>query len=600
MPTVGIPRDPLFAALGRTFTEEQFQDLCFEFGIELDEVTTEAEKVTKTRGGPEDKPAEEVVYKIEVPANRYDILCLEGMGRALAVFLGVSAPPVYSLTSPSPGPLQMFVEPSTAPIRPYILCAVLRNCTLGDRAYNSFLDLQDRLHHNIARRRTLVAIGTHDLDTLQPPFRYRALPPRDINFVPLAQQRSFNAEELFEFYDDPKNNSPLRKFLPIIADSPVFPVLHDAQDRVLSLPPIINGNHSRLSPDTRNVLIECTATDLTKGHHVLNTLVAMFSQYSSTPFSIEPVEVIYPPGPSHPKHAGETVLTPNLSEREMDVGIPYIQKGIGLSPAELPAERIPPLLSKMMLDAKLVDGGEKVRVRIPITRPDVMQACDLVEDVAVGYSFNKIPRVVAPTACTGKQQPIAKLTELMRIEAAQMGFTEALTFALCSKDDIFSKMRVTDDGNTAVVISNPKTDEFQVCRTSLLPGLLKTLAKNKKNPLPWKLFEVSDTVSLDAEADVGAANRRRLSFVYSNSEGSGFEVVHGAVERALMMLGLLKGDYQIVKGDEPYFLEGRCAQVVRSNGQKVGVFGTVHPEVLESFELDFPTSAADIDIEAFL
>ena len=89
MPTVSIPRDPLFAALGRTFTEDEFQDLCFEFGIELDEVTTEAEMATKTRGGGESGPGEEeVVYKIEVPANRYDILCLEGMSRALAVFTG--------------------------------------------------------------------------------------------------------------------------------------------------------------------------------------------------------------------------------------------------------------------------------------------------------------------------------------------------------------------------------------------------------------------------------------------------------------------------------------------------------------------------------
>ena len=124
-----------------------------------------------------------------------------------------------------------------------------------------------------------------------PPFTYKALPPKDIEFVPLAQEKSFNAEELFAFYNDPKNNSPLKKFLPIIQKSPVYPVIYDSADRVLSLPPIINGNHSRISAATKNVLIECTCTDLTKGKIVLNTVVAMFSQYSSTPFnsaSIEP------------------------------------------------------------------------------------------------------------------------------------------------------------------------------------------------------------------------------------------------------------------------------------------------------------------------
>ena len=80
--------------------------------------------------------------------------------------------------------------------------------------------------------------------------------------------------------------------------------------------------------------------------------------------------------------------------------------------------------------------------------------------------------------------------------------------------------------------------EFQVCRTSLLPGLFKTLGNNKSNPLPWRLFEVSDTVHIDPSEDVGASNRRRLNVVYSDSSTSGFEVVHGLVERVMMMRGL--------------------------------------------------------------
>jgi len=481
---------------------------------------------------------------------------------------------------------------------------VLRDCTLGERAYNSFLDLQEDLHRNIARRRTLVAIGTHDLDTLSPPFRYTARPPKEIRFVPLAQESEFDADELFAYYSEPARNSPLKKFLPIIASSPVYPVIYDSADRVLSLPPIINGQHSRISPDTKNVFIECTCTDLTKGNQVLNTIVAMFSQYSSTPFSIEPVEIAYPSGSSHPKLAGQIVTTPDLSKRSLTADVGYIQRTVGLGPELLPPEDIPPLLSRMMLEAKLVDGGKSVEVTVPITRPDVMQACDIVEDVAVAYSFNRIPRHVAPVLCMGAQHPLQKLTELMRGEMAQMGFTEALTFALCSTDDCFSKLRIPDDGTTAVVIANPKTEDFQVCRTSLLPGLLKTLSKNKSNPLPWKLFEASDVVAIDDECDVGASNHRRLAMVYSDSSTSGFEVLHGAVERALAMLGLPNSSYAIKHGADPSFLEGRCAEVFVADGAKIGakigVFGTVHPEVLANFELEFPTSAADIDLQYFL
>ena len=72
---------------------------------------------------------------------------------------------------------------------------------LDERAYDSFIALQDKLHANLCRNRTLVAIGTHDLDTLTPPFTYEALAPKDIVFKPLNQTKEINGEELMEFYE---------------------------------------------------------------------------------------------------------------------------------------------------------------------------------------------------------------------------------------------------------------------------------------------------------------------------------------------------------------------------------------------------------------
>ena len=64
----------------------------------------------------------------------------------------------------------------------------------------------------------------------------------------------------------------------------MYPVIYDSKRRVLSLPPIINGDHSKIKLSTKNVLIECTATDLTKAKVVLNTIVAMFSVYCGNQF----------------------------------------------------------------------------------------------------------------------------------------------------------------------------------------------------------------------------------------------------------------------------------------------------------------------------
>lgn len=97
-------------------------------------------------------------------------------------------------------PIQLIVLPDTAKIRKYAVGAVLRNINLTKDAYDSFIDLQDKLHQNLCRKRTLVAIGTHDLDTIKPPFYYNAKPPSDIKFKPLNQDREMTGVELMEFY----------------------------------------------------------------------------------------------------------------------------------------------------------------------------------------------------------------------------------------------------------------------------------------------------------------------------------------------------------------------------------------------------------------
>ncbi|CAN0497198.1 unnamed protein product, partial [Ectocarpus sp. 8 AP-2014] len=94
MPTLGVNRDDLFEALGHVYTEKEFDELCFEFGIELDEVTSEAIELEKQSQvccidySWAGAASTDVVYKIDIPANRYDLLCIEGLARALRVFLG--------------------------------------------------------------------------------------------------------------------------------------------------------------------------------------------------------------------------------------------------------------------------------------------------------------------------------------------------------------------------------------------------------------------------------------------------------------------------------------------------------------------------------
>ena len=139
-----------------------------------------------------------------MPANRYDLLCPDGLARAFRIFLGLEQPPVFHTT---PAHVTLAVREDVVPVRRYMVCAVLRGVDFKRRPglFQEFLDLQDKLHTNICRKRKLVSIGTHDLDKCLPPFVYSAESPRDIRFVPLQRKwmgedvrgKSMNAVELF-------------------------------------------------------------------------------------------------------------------------------------------------------------------------------------------------------------------------------------------------------------------------------------------------------------------------------------------------------------------------------------------------------------------
>ncbi|XP_068960622.1 phenylalanine--tRNA ligase beta subunit [Petaurus breviceps papuanus] len=589
MPTVSVKRDLLFRALGRTYTDEEFDELCFEFGLELDEITSEKEIISKEQGDERAEGASDVIlYKIDVPANRYDLLCLEGLVRGLQVFKERIKAPRYKRIKPNNGQIQrLIVTEETAQVRPYAVAAVLRNIKFSRARYDSFIELQEKLHQNICRKRALVAIGTHDLNTISGPFTYTARPPSDIKFRALNQTKEHTACELMDLY---KTDNHLKHFLHIIENKPLYPVIYDSNGVVLSMPPIINGDHSKITLKTRNVFIECTGTDLTKAKIVLDVIVTMFSEYCEKQFTVEAAEVIYPDGKSY--------MYPELAYRKEMVKADLINKQIGIS--ETPAS-LAKLLTRMYLKSEVIGDGNQIEIEIPPTRADIIHACDIVEDAAIAYGYNNIQMTIPKTYTIANQLPLNKLTELLRHDLAAAGFTEALTFALCSQEDIADKLGMDISATKAVHIANPKTAEFQVARTTLLPGLLKTIAANRKMPLPLKLFEISDIVLKDSSRDVGARNHRHLCAVYYN-KNPGFEVIHGLLDRIMQLLDVPFGEdkgYVIKASEGSAFFPGRCAEVF-AKGQSVGKLGVLHPDVITKFELTMPCSALEINVEPFL
>ena len=518
MPTISVNKASLYKALGKEYTKDEFDELCFEFGLELDEDTSETKRPIVD--GVEEPPQ----LKIEVPANRYDMLCFEGIAMNLNVFLGRMQMPNYRLVAPPNGELlTATIHPEVERIRPYFSCAVLRNIKFTKERYESFISLQDKLHQNLARQRTLVSIGTHDLDTIEGPFSYEALPPEEIVFAPLNTTQKMNATQMMEMYEKDKH---LSRYLHIIRDSPVYPIIYDKHRTVLSMPPIINSNHSKITLATRNVFIDITATDKTKLEIVNHMLVAMFSGYCDDPFTIEPVNIVS-------AHNKQTRQTPDLTPRPTQASATYLNSVCGLDESR---ESLCTLLQKMCYTAvPSKTDSDTLDVAVPITRADVLHEADIMEDVAIAYGFNNLPRHFPGTSYSvAAALPLNKLADIIRLEAAMAGWAEVMPLILCSHDENYAWLRQPDDGR-CVRLQNPKTAEYQIVRTSLLPGLLKTLRENRGHAVPMRVFEVADVVFKDSKVERRSRNERHFAAAWYG-KSSGFEQVHGLLDRVMLML----------------------------------------------------------------
>ena len=593
MPTIIVNRNALFKAIGQSFTDEEFDNLCFEFGIELDDVTSEQE-IVKNEQNKEDKNlSTEVLYKIEVAANRYDLLCLEGLALALRIFLEKQKMPDIKPINVLPeNERQLIVYDSVNDVRPIGLCAILRDINFTDEMLKSFMDLQDKLHNNICRGRKLVSMGTHDLDTVKGPFTYRALKPEHIHFVPLNREEEVNGDGLMSLLkDDPK----LGKYLHLLKGKEKYPVMMDSNGVIMSLPPIINSQHTKMTLNTHNVLLDITGTDLTKCEIVLNTLIAMFSVYCKNPFTVEEIKVIN-------EKTGEGKIYPDLTPRKFKVDVNYLKTITGIY--DILPEKITKLLERMELKANIINPNE-IEVSAPITRSDILHPCDIAEDFAISYGYNNIKKQLTQTKTHGVQQPYNKLSDLFRDEMAMGGYVEFLTMSLLSHKDMFTNLLSEEKDDKTVQILYSKSKEFEYMRSSLIPGILKSIEGNKANQLPFKIFEISDVVEIDKDNEVGAVNRRRLCFAYTNTV-SAMEIVQGMVDLLMKKIGLCfnsdnkEKKYCIKKSENKIFFEDRQAEIYILDDIKVGIYGIVHPKVIKNFGIKNPVTLCEIDLQLIM
>jgi phenylalanyl-tRNA synthetase beta chain len=277
-----------------------------------------------------------------------------------------------------------------------------------------------------------------------------------------------------------------------------------------------------------------------------------------------------------------TMVCPHLDYDTFEAEVDYINTRLG---TKLDVNEVKAAAIRMGHTIKETSDAV-VKVQVSPIRADILHACDVAEEIGIGYGFNKIPFVYPPTNTVGSFIPENRFTDLLRHEMAQAGYIESLTCALISIKENYTNLRYQPNLDEAVQLSNPKTLEYEVVRTSLIPGLLKTLHSNQNERIPQKIFEISDTARIDTTSDTNARNHRKICIMQLNTSAS-FEVIHGALDLLMTKVGAAHGKHYCLREhanpeqDRKYFPK-RAADVLLE-GKAIGTIGVLHPEVIENF-----------------
>jgi len=543
------------------------------------------------------------VVRIKLEPVRPDVFDVCGLARALRGKLEIETGlPKYKFADSG---YAVRVHAEMERIRPFIACCVARGVTLDDELVKVLMKMQENLHWALGRDRRKASIGVYDLDTVKPDFEFRPVEPEGARFVPLfgmptaggtERQRdkgiecqSLALDPLIPRSLDPSRVTPKEilerhpkgtAYAHLLAGMKQYPLLVDAAGKVLSMPPIINSDDTRVTEKSKNLFVDVTGPDKTAVTKALCIVAASLADLGA---KVETVRISYP--------NNRVEMTPDMTPARSSVEPANVRRVLGF---ELAAEEICRCLERMRHDARVAAG--RVEVDVAAFRSDIMHEYDIIEDVGIGFGYeNMKPRLVS-NMTVAKPQPVEERSDICRRALTGLGFMETMTLLLTSADEHLKKLGMDDDGQY-VQLQNPASIEQAIIRRHLLSGMLATFKVNTAAEMPQSIFEIGDCFTLDSGTVTGVRADRKVGVGITGPK-AGFSDIKAAVEALAFELGL-ELEYEAPDGQPWPFIEGRAALVTKRDKvtgpeSKIGVVGEVHPTVLEVFGLSQPTALAEL------
>ncbi len=496
--------------------------------------------------------------RVEYSPNRPDFGTDFGIARAIRGILGKELGlPKFSTTASG---ISVSVDRRLSSVRPYIACATATGLKLDDEDIRQVISLQEDLHNGLGRKRRRVAIGLHDLDAVEPPLSYQAV-GASFRFVPLGRKEPLSIASILEGTEEGK---AYRGALPA---GGFFPVITDAKGTVLSFPPVINGDVTRVTPKTKNMFVDVTSTDRKAGDDVLAIVATTLAEAGG---KLGTVSIRYT----------KPTTTPDLApvELPLDYGLVRSVLGMDLSRSEI---------SRSLARSRLGVRGN--RVLGPRYRIDLLHPVDVAEEVALGYGVDRIGPIYPPSKQPGRFDGFEDFLDSASTIMAGAGMIEMMTFELTDEKTLYSNFQRSPSQKVAVL--NPKSLEHCVLRDALLPCLMASLTGNVKSDYPQKVFEIGRVFGRSRDS---VSESWHLGCLVAHSQSSFSEAKMYLESACRVIIGT---EASSKESSHWAFAPGRCASV-SMGGREIGFVGEVKPEAVDGFGLGVPVSGFEIDLSA--
>jgi phenylalanyl-tRNA synthetase beta chain len=562
MVTVTTRFDDLEGLLGRKLprNHEQLNEILFSVKCELS-------------GLSQTQPiSDESELQLEnKDTNRPDTWNTEGIARALRGFQGIELGLKRYKLEKRPA-VEITVDKELKEIRPFIACVVAKHPKINDEIIRGLIQLQEKLDESYGRKRRRSSIGFYDFDLIREPLRYGLARPDDIQFVPLEGTKPLSLRQILETH--PKG----LEYGHIVKEHNKYPIILDSQSNVLSFPPIINSNDlGRITPDTKNILVEITGT---VEETVLNAITILTTALADRGAEIAPALIHYNYGKPR------DVKTPTLKESRIKLGLGSVRKMIGM---DMGRSEIVSLLRKARYDVARSDA-KSMDVIVPCYRLDIMHPVDVIEDIAIAYDLNKMKPQWPSDPTIGGLSALESFSDIVRELMIGLGFQEILTFIMTNQEKVFTKMNQSP--TSIVELSNPKILTLTSLRQWLLPSLMDFLSNNTHVEYPQRLYEVGDCSVWDLRQPNRVKDVRKLACVLAHSRAN-FTEMKANLETLMMNLGF---EFSLKPTSNSSFLEGRVGSILIRD-QEVGIIGEIHPQVIENWKLEDPVAAMELDLD---